>query len=441
MRRLRLAKQEVALLVAVADLGGVWSLEDVMQALSRAADTFIGVALRHLLRQADAAGKLRLANREEPEQGCGIVLLGLGKLGGRELNYSSDVDLVVVFDPSSSAVMKPDESKTLFVRVVRDLVRVLQQATADGYVLRVDLRLRPDPGATAVAIGLEAAFLYYESYGQNWERAAMIKARPVAGDLVLGQTFMEGLAPFIWRKYFDYAAIADIHAMKRQIHAAKGHGEVAVAGHNVKLGRGGIREIEFFVQTQQLIFGGKRPHLRGSRTLEMLRQLRRDGWIGAHAVADLTRAYDFLRWIEHRLQMLADEQTHRLPSSPQALERFARFCGFASASRFAAVLTRHLRAVVYHYALLFENAPALDDPGGSLVSPGSPTTRRRSRHSRRLVTLFPRDGRSHDPRMACRAPRRRSLSASPRDPDRSRPQASGDVCAGLRSRRGRGGLR
>ena len=370
MHRLRLAKQELALLVALADLGGVWTLEEVMQALSLAADAFIGTALKYLLSAASRTGKLRLPNPAQPEEGCGLAVLGLGKLGGRELNYSSDVDLVVVFDPASPAIIRPDESKTLFVRIVRDLVRLLQQTTADGYVLRVDLRLRPDPGATAVAIGLDAAFLYYESYGQNWERAAMIKARPVAGDLVLGQTFVQGLTPFIWRKYFDYAAIADIHAMKRQIHAAKGHGEVAVAGHNVKLGRGGIREIEFFVQTQQLIFGGKRPDLRGSRTLPMLRQLRRDGWIGAHAVADLTRAYDFLRRVEHRLQMLADEQTHRLPRAPDALDRFARFCGFASAPRFAAVLTRHLRAVVYHYALLFENAPALDDPGGSLVFTG-----------------------------------------------------------------------
>ncbi len=249
-------------------------------------------------------------------------------------------------------------------------MRLLQTRTADGYVLRVDLRLRPDPGATAVAMRIGSAMDYYETHGQNWERAAMIKARVVSGDARVGRAFIAGLAPFVWRKYFDYAAIADIHAMKRQIHAAKGHGEIAVAGHDVKLGRGGIREIEFFVQTQQLIFGGKRPALRGSRTIEMLHRLGRDGSVARAAVGDLARAYRFLRDIEHRLQMVADEQTHKLPRDPAALERFARFAGFASAASFSRVFTRHLARVVTHYALLFEHAPGLDDAGGGLVFTG-----------------------------------------------------------------------
>ena len=370
MRRLRLAKQEIALLVALADLGGVWSLEEVMRALSRGADTFISLALDHLLAKAHGAGLLTPTFPLDPARGCGIVVLGLGKLGGFELNYSSDVDPIVVFDPACSSLVAPDEAKTFYVGMVRDLVRILQTATADGFVLRVDLRLRPDPGATAVAIGLPAAFHYYETHGQNWERAAMIKARYVAGDRALADAFLEGMASFVWRKYFDYAAIADIHAMKRQIHVARGGDQIAVSGHNVKLGRGGIREIEFFVQTQQLIFGGKRADLRGSRTVPMLRQLRRDGWISNRAVGELSRAYTFLRRIEHRLQMLADQQTHRLPPTPEALARFARFCGFASAERFGAVLTRHLRHVVHHYSLLFENAPALDDAAGNLVFTG-----------------------------------------------------------------------
>ncbi|WP_246725029.1 bifunctional [glutamine synthetase] adenylyltransferase/[glutamine synthetase]-adenylyl-L-tyrosine phosphorylase [Beijerinckia sp. L45] len=370
MQRLRWAKQETALLIGLADLGGVWRLEDVLQALSLAADVFIATALVFLLRKLEASGKLTIANPDNPAQGCGLAILGLGKLGGRELNYSSDVDVITIFDPQNTALVRPDEAGPVFIRVIKDLVRILQTRTADGYVLRVDLRLRPDPGATAVAIGIGAAFLYYERYGQNWERAAMIKARPVAGDVVVGQTFVDGLAPFIWRKYFDYAAIADIHAMKRQIHASKGHAVIAVAGHNVKLGRGGIREIEFFVQTQQLIFGGKRPDLRGSRTLPMLRRLQRDGWVTRKAVGDLTRAYKFLRDIEHRLQMIADEQTHKLPSDPDTLDRFARFAGFASTARFAAVLTRHLSRVVTQYAMLFENAPGLDDVDGNLVFTG-----------------------------------------------------------------------
>ena len=150
--------------------------------------------------------------------------------------------------------------------MTKALARLLQERTGDGYVLRVDLRLRPDPASTPVALSTASAYQYYETVGQNWERAALIKARPAAGDLELGERFLADLAPFIWRKYFDYAAIADIHAMKRQIHAMRGHEQVVVPGHDVKLGRGGIREVEFFVQTQQLIFGGRRPQMRGSRT-------------------------------------------------------------------------------------------------------------------------------------------------------------------------------
>jgi len=164
----------------------------------------------------------------------------------------------------------------------------MQERTSEGYVLRTDLRLRPDPASTPVAISVHSAFAYYETVGQNWERAALIKARPVAGDLALGERFLQTLKPFIWRKYFDFAAIADIHAMKRQIHAVRGHETIAVAGHDIKLGRGGIREVEFFVQTQQLVFGGRRAHLRGRRTLDMLQALHADGWISAEAVKDLS---------------------------------------------------------------------------------------------------------------------------------------------------------
>lgn len=370
MRRLRQGRQEVALLVALADLGGVWDLDEVTAALSRAADRLIGLALDHLVRAAAVRGRLRGIAEEAPASSCGLAILGLGKLGGYELNYSSDVDLIAIFDPTHPAVPDPDAAKPLFVRIVQDLVRLLQQPTADGFALRVDLRLRPDPGSTAVAIAIDAAFLYYESFGQNWERAAMIKARPVAGDMGVARRFLDELAPFVWRKYFDYAAIADVHAMKRQIHAAKGHGEIAVAGHDVKLGRGGIREIEFFVQTQQLIFGGKQARLRGSRTLPMLRALREAHWIGTRAVAELSTAYRFLRRTEHRLQMLADEQTQKLPRRPEDLARFARFSGFAGTEAFARVLTRHFRAVAGHYARLFEAAPSLDDSTGSLVFTG-----------------------------------------------------------------------
>ncbi|MDQ6704242.1 MAG: bifunctional [glutamine synthetase] adenylyltransferase/[glutamine synthetase]-adenylyl-L-tyrosine phosphorylase, partial [Pseudomonadota bacterium] len=203
MRALRLAKQETALLVALADLGGVFDVIAATEALSRAADVFISVALRFLLRDADRAGRLRLSDGANPEQGCGLVILALGKLGARELNYSSDVDIVVFFDPNCALIAGAVEPATLFARITKALVRLLQERTGDGYVLRVDLRLRPDPGSTAVAIALPAAYSYYESLGQNWERAALIKARPAAGDKALGETFLANLMPFIWRKYFD----------------------------------------------------------------------------------------------------------------------------------------------------------------------------------------------------------------------------------------------
>ena len=301
---------------------------------------------------------------------CGIAVLMLGKGGGRELNYSSDVDLVVVYDPTAPVLTPGVAPAPFYVRITQGLVKLLGERTADGYVLRVDLRLRPDPGSTAIAISVPAAFAYYESLGQNWERAAFIKARPVAGDLALGETFLRELAPFIWRKYFDYAAIADVHAMKRQIHAFRGHAEVTVPGHDVKLGRGGIREIEFFVQTQQLIFGGRRPNLRGAATLDMLSELQADGWIDAAAVSELTAAYRLLRRIEHRLQMIADEQTQRLPVDADALAQFALFAGYDDDAGLEADLLKQMRVVEAHYARLFEQAPGLDATTGNLVFSG-----------------------------------------------------------------------
>ncbi len=369
MRGLRRSRQTVALTIALADLGGVWTLEEVVEALTRTAEAFIRSALDALLLGAAAAGRLAL-ERDDPARGCGLVVLALGKLGGAELNYSSDVDLVCLYDPDCPAVIDRDRLQTVYVRIVRDLVRLLETPTADGHVLRVDLRLRPEPGARAVAVAVPAALAYYEGFGQNWERAALVKARPVAGDLALGAEVLVTLAPFLWRKYFDLAAIADIHAMKRQIHAAKGGSEVAVGGHDVKIGRGGIRDIEFFVQTQQLIFGGKRPALRGSRTVPMLRRLRQDGCIGRLAEDDLAEAYAFLRRIEHRLQMLDDRQTHTIPAAKEALERFALFCGYRSTGEFSAEFERTCQLVAHHYALLFENAPKLGHGAGDLVFTG-----------------------------------------------------------------------
>jgi len=359
MRLLRQMKANGALLVALADIGGAWPLARVTTALTELAETALRIAVRHLLSDAASRGKLRLRDPGNPEAGSGYIVLAMGKMGGNELNFSSDIDLIVFFDPVAPALDPDVAPSSLYVRLTRDLVRFLQERTVDGYVFRVDLRLRPDPSSTAIAISTEAALDYYESRGRNWERAALIKARPCAGDREAAAALLDELSPFVWRKYLDYAAVADVHAMKQDIHAYRGHGEIAVEGHNIKLGRGGIREIEFFVQTQQLIAGGRHPVLRGRATVATLAALAANGWIDAVARDQLTAAYDFLRRVEHRLQMIADEQTHTLPSDPDALEAFARFVGFETRDDFAAALLSHLRAVERHYIKLFESAPAL----------------------------------------------------------------------------------
>ena len=359
MRSLRQMKAGAALLIALADIGGAWPLARVTAALTDVAETALGAAIRYLLREARRGGKLILRDRRHPERGSGYIVVAMGKMGGYELNFSSDIDLMIFFDPAASALTPGVEAGPFYARLTRELVKLLQERTVDGYVFRVDLRLRPDPSSTQVAISTEAALNYYESRGQNWERAALIKARPCAGDREAGDGFLRELSPFVWRKYLDYAAVADVHAMKQQIHAYRGHGEIAVEGHNVKLGRGGIREIEFFVQTQQLIAGGRHVALRGRETVATLDALAAGGWIDAETRDELTTAYDFLRRVEHRLQMMADEQTHTLPADRAGLEAFARFLGFASRDNFATALLAQLRTVEKHYVRLFESAPAL----------------------------------------------------------------------------------
>ncbi len=370
MRRLRLLKREAHLLIALADLAREADAERTVHRLSALAGATVAAAIDWLTLQAHADGKLRLPNPENPGEGSGWVVLGMGKLGADELNFSSDIDLIVFFGPEAPAIVDPYDAGELFARMTRRLVRILQDRTEHGYVFRTDLRLRPDPGSTPLAIPVEAALNYYEARGQNWERAAMIKARPVAGDIAAGAAFLRELQPYVWRKYLDYAAIADIHSIKRQIHAHKGHGEIAVLGHNVKLGRGGIREIEFFVQTQQLIAGGRFPELRGRETLAMLGKLAERGWITPAARDAMAAQYRFLRDVEHALQMVADEQTHVLPGDDGELLRIARMRGFADADAFSAAMRGALRQVEKHYAALFEAAPELSAGAGNLVFTG-----------------------------------------------------------------------
>src|SRR5262245_34656417 len=365
MRSLRVFKNEVALLTALCDLGGVWPVMSVARRLSQAADAAVAAAVRFLFRQARGRGDW-LAS--EPD---GYIVLAMGKYGACELNYSSDIDLIVFYDLARVHLRQGLEVQTFFVRLTRDLVRLLHERTGEGYVFRSDLRLRPDPGSTPLALSTEAALNYYESFGQNWERAALIKARAVAGDLAAGAALLQDLAPFIWRKYLDFAAIADIHAMKRQIHAYRSFGSIGVAGHNIKLGRGGIREIEFFVQTQQLIAGGRQRELRIPQTIEALDALAARGWIKPEVRDELRDCYRFLRGIEHRLQMIRDEQTHEVPEGADELLSFARFAGYPSVAAFADALIPRLEAVQRHYAALFEDMPELTRGTANMVFAGA----------------------------------------------------------------------
>jgi [glutamine synthetase] adenylyltransferase / [glutamine synthetase]-adenylyl-L-tyrosine phosphorylase len=363
MTRLRNAKRGLSFLLALADLGRVLDASQITHWLSRMADAAIAAAIDHLLLMGFEAGKLHLQDITAPSKNSGLIVLGMGKLGAFELNYSSDIDIVVFFDPDSGILKQPEDGTETYGRMMRRLIRILQERTADGYVFRTDLRLRPDPGATPLAIPVDAALNYYEGRGQNWERAAFIKARPVAGDVKAGEAFLKELSPFVFRKYLDYAAIADIHSIKRQIHSHKGHGVIAVKGHNVKLGRGGIREIEFFAQTQQLIAGGRMLELRARATGAALSALEAARWIDAETRDELTQAYWFLRDVEHRIQMVHDEQTHTLPTTEPELKRIAFMMGFASVAAFSEALQRRLKTVERRYAQLFEQEDGLSIDG------------------------------------------------------------------------------
>ncbi|MTH98944.1 bifunctional [glutamine synthetase] adenylyltransferase/[glutamine synthetase]-adenylyl-L-tyrosine phosphorylase [Roseibium sp. RKSG952] len=370
MRDLRLLKQDLALTLGLADIAGAIDLDCITKSLADFADAALTAAIRFCLSELASWGKFAPDNPECPELNSGFIVLAMGKHGARELNYSSDIDLIILYDPAITPVTGSAEAPVEFVRMTRRLVKIMQERTADGYIFRTDLRLRPDPGATPLAMSVPAALSYYESLGQNWERAALIKARPCAGDIPAGRAFLKEIAPFIWRKYLDFAAIADVQSIKRQIHMHKGHGKIAVAGHNVKLGRGGIREVEFFVQTQQLIAGGRNPELRGRRTLDMLDVLLDHGWITQRVRDDLRQAYVFLRNVEHRIQMLNDEQTQLLPKDEKGLLRVAYLLGFDGLAPFEEALVHHLKLVQRHYGELFEDEPGLSSELGNLVFTG-----------------------------------------------------------------------
>jgi glutamate-ammonia-ligase adenylyltransferase len=357
--RLRQAKRRIALLAALADLGGVWSLDQVTGALSDLADRATHVALTALVADEIWRGKLPGMGPQDAASGAGMVVLAMGKMGARELNYSSDIDLICLFDESRFSAEDYHDARAAFIRVTRKLCGLLSDYTDEGYVFRTDLRLRPDPSVTPVCLSMEAAERYYESLGRTWERAAYIKARPCAGDLDAGARFLETLRPFVWRKHLDFAAIQDAHDMRLKIKAHKGlGGALALEGHDIKLGQGGIREIEFFTQTRQLIAGGRDPDLRSPRTVDGLAALAEKGWIPQDVAEKLTAHYIEHREIEHRLQMVQDAQTQKLPNTMDGFDRIARFMGEGETEAFRTRLVARLR----HVAELTEGFFAPDSP-------------------------------------------------------------------------------
>jgi len=371
---LRLAKRRVALLAALADLGGVWPLEAVTGALTRLADTAVQRAWASHLAEEIRRGKIPGARPGDEETGAGMVAFAMGKMGAGELNYSSDIDLICLFDESRFAAGERHEARAAFIRATRKASALLNDNTGEGYVFRTDLRLRPDASVTPVCISMEAAERYYESLGRTWERAAWIKARACAGDLEAGARFQQVLRPFVWRRHLDFAAIQDAHDMIRRIREHKGlAGALALDGHNLKLGRGGIREVEFFAQTRQLIAGGRDPGLRQPDTAGALAALAGKGWVPDAVAADLTAAYRDHRELEHRLQMVHDAQTQLLPVVPEGWDRIARFCGAGDTRAFRAALRDRLERVMALTEDFFQPAetqerPALNDHQRDLVA-------------------------------------------------------------------------
>ena len=333
--------------IAGRDLLGKDTLRSATEQLSNLADTVTDDVLRLVT--------MELTADTGPLPGT-VVIIGMGKLGGRELNYSSDIDLIYVYEPDDAD--DPD-AHTRFQKLGRRLTAVLGEHTAEGYFYRVDLRLRPMGQRGNVVYSLRQIEHYYESWGETFERFALIKARPVAGDLVLGARFVEMVRPFVYRKYLDHAAIEELARYKAR--SDREHARREATDRNVKVGRGGIREIELFIQVFQLIYGGERTDLQDGNTLAALAQLEPHGFIDETVHADLRHAYEFLRTVEHRLQIVQDSHTHSLKNSEAELEVSARRTGFGTATELMAELDRHRERVHAVYTSLLEQRG--DDAG------------------------------------------------------------------------------
>lgn len=347
-RKLRVRRSALALVAAIADLSGLWDLDTVTRHLSDFADEAV-----------DAALNAAFAERYPDEQPRGIAVIALGKHGSRELNYSSDIDPILIFDPATIPTRAREEPQEAALRLARRMVALLSERTGDGYVFRVDLRLRPSPEVSPIVLPIEAAIAYYESAAVGWEQAAFVRARAAAGDIALGEEFLQTIRPFVWRRSLDFGAIRAISDVSRRIRAHYASGQRFGQGFDLKRGRGGIREVEFFAQAIQLIQGGRNPVLRAPATRDALRVLGEAGLIAPDVRERLDAAYVMLRTIEHRLQMVDDRQTHMLPESAEALDNVARLAGYTDSEALLAALQPHVEAT----GLTFDGLVGEDEEG------------------------------------------------------------------------------
>ncbi|GAA0733655.1 bifunctional [glutamine synthetase] adenylyltransferase/[glutamine synthetase]-adenylyl-L-tyrosine phosphorylase [Sphingomonas japonica] len=333
-KALRLARRRLAWLVAIGDLSGSYDFRRVTAILTRFADMALDRAIRTAM----------LERTPDAEPG-GFAAIALGKQGSFELNYSSDIDPVLIFDPQTLPCRPREAADEAAVRIGKRVVDLLQTRDGDGYVLRVDLRLRPSPEATPIALPVDAAIGYYESQALPWERAAYIRARAAAGDIALGQRFLDAIRPFIWRRSLDFGAIGELREITSRIRDHYAQGQAFGPGYDLKRGRGGIREVEFFTQVHQLIHGGRDPELRAPATLDALERLSEAGWVEPETARALGDAYVALRTAEHRVQMIDDRQTHCLPEDQAALDRVAALDGVGDGAALLAWLRPHVDCV------------------------------------------------------------------------------------------------
>src|SRR5437588_1539731 len=331
---LRRQRQALALAVALGDLSGEFALEQVTRLLSDFADSAI-----------DKAVHAAIAERVPDADPQGFAVIAMGKLGSHELNYSSDVDLLLLFDPKRLPRRARDDPGEAAVRVARRLIEILQKRTEDGYVERVDLRLRPSPEVTPIALPLNAAISHYESSALPWERAAFIRARAAAGDAELGNRFLDAIQPFVWRRSLDFGVIDEVREISARIRDHFAQGAHIGPGYDLKRGRGGIREVEFFVQIQQMIHGGRDPSVRAPATIDAIAALIAPDRLDEEVGSSLSDAYRLLRTIEHRAQMVEDAQTHLLPAARPALDNLARLQGLPDGGALLDLLRPHVDRV------------------------------------------------------------------------------------------------